>query len=177
MIIPGSVISVITFPGVIVHELAHQLFCRLSKVAVIDVCYFRFGNPAGYVRHEIPKSSAQHVLISVGPFIVNTIIGCLITLPASIQIFMFKDYTNFLYLFLAWLGVSIVMHSFPSIGDAKAIWEIVKKKETNIFAKIIGTPLALLILLCSLGSIMWLDLLFGIGVALFIPKLLISILA
>lgn len=41
MIIPGFLISIATFPGVIVHEAAHQLFCRLTKVAVLDVCYFR----------------------------------------------------------------------------------------------------------------------------------------
>jgi len=177
MVIPGFVISAITFPGVIVHELAHQLFCRLTKVAVIDVCYFRFGNPAGYVRHEIPKRASQTILISIGPFIVNTIIGGLIALPASIQILKFKDFSNFLYLLLAWLGISIVMHSFPSIGDAKSIWEIVTRKETNILAKIIGIPVALIIFLCSLGSVMWLDLLFGIGVAMFIPNLLIKLLA
>lgn len=26
--IPGQLIALVTFPGVIVHELAHQLFCR-----------------------------------------------------------------------------------------------------------------------------------------------------
>lgn len=44
--IPGQLIAALTFPGVIVHEMAHQLFCRLFRVAVLDVCYFRFG-PAG----------------------------------------------------------------------------------------------------------------------------------
>lgn len=54
MIIPGFLISILTFPGVIVHEIAHQLFCRICGVAVLDVCYFKAGNPAGYVVHEIP---------------------------------------------------------------------------------------------------------------------------
>ena len=63
MIIPGFVISIATFPGVIVHEFAHQLFCRLAKVAIFEVCYFRIGNPSGYVTHEIPKKTYQNVLI------------------------------------------------------------------------------------------------------------------
>lgn len=50
--IPGIVISVLTFPGVIVHEAANLLFCRFAGLAVFDVRYFRFGNPAGYVLHE-----------------------------------------------------------------------------------------------------------------------------
>lgn len=51
--IPGELISILTFPGIIVHEFAHMLFCRIRKVAVFDACYFRVGNPAGFViKHE-----------------------------------------------------------------------------------------------------------------------------
>ena len=52
MIIPGWIISILTFPGVIVHEAAHMLFCRMRGVAVLEACFFRFGNPAGYVVHD-----------------------------------------------------------------------------------------------------------------------------
>jgi len=50
--IPGPVIAFLTFPGVIVHEAAHLFFCKLFKLQVYDVCFLRFGNPAGYVIHE-----------------------------------------------------------------------------------------------------------------------------
>ena len=40
-VIPGFIISLVTFPGVIVHELAHQIFCMLMKVPVYDVKYFQ----------------------------------------------------------------------------------------------------------------------------------------
>ena len=124
MFIPGFLISIITFPGVIVHEAAHQLFCRLARVAVLDVCYFRLGNPAGYVTHEIPRKPYQHILIGIGPFILNTLLGALISLPAAIPILKFKmDFSasTFLEFILIWLGVSIAMHSFPSTTDAKIV--------------------------------------------------------
>jgi hypothetical protein len=38
--IPGPLIALATFPGVIVHELAHQLFCRWFRIPVLNVCYF-----------------------------------------------------------------------------------------------------------------------------------------
>lgn len=177
MFIPGFLISIATFPGVIVHEFAHQLFCRFCDVAVIDVCYFRFGNPAGYVQHEIPKKASHNIWIGVGPFLVNSIVGSLIAMPAAIQIIQFKDSSNILYLLLTWLGVSIAMHSFPSLGDAKSIWKSVWAKETGILIKIIGTPVVGIIMICALGSFFWLDLLYGIGVAVFIPNILISLLA
>jgi hypothetical protein len=175
--IPGFLISIVTFPGVIVHELAHQLFCRLCHVAVIEVCYFQPKNPAGYVRHEIPQKASQQILIGIGPFIVNTILGSLIAMPAAIQIIQFVDYSSPFYLFLAWLGISIIMHSFPSITDAKGIWSSVMKKDTNVLLKIIGVPLTGILFVCSLGSVAWLDLIFGFAAAMVIPNVIVHFLA
>lgn len=176
MIIPGFIISILTFPGVIVHELAHQLFCRLSRVAVLDVCYFRFQNPNGYVVHEIPKKASQNLLIGIGPFIFNSIVGALIAAPSAIPVIRFES-ADFLDFVLIWLGVSIAMHSFPSTGDAKSIWSSVKHEETPFWVKIIATPIVGIIYLCAFGSIIWLDLLYGVGVAMLIPNLIIWALA
>lgn len=175
-IIPGFLISIVTFPGVIVHELAHQLFCKISRIAIFDICYFRFGNPSGYVVHEEPKNAKQQILIGVGPFIVNTVIGALISLPAAIPVIKFKS-GNILEYILIWLGVSIAMHSFPSVQDAKSIWASIRKKETPMLVKIVGTPIVGIILICSIGSVAWLDFIYGIAIAMLIPSLLIKIIA
>ena len=140
MLVPGQLISILTFPGVIVHEFAHQLFCRITRVAIFDVCYFRSGNPAGYVLHESPKKKSQQILIGIGPFLVNTLLGALIALPGAIQVIKFSSASIADYFFV-WLGVSIAMHSFPSTGDAKNIWEIVKDASTPIWIKIIAAPI------------------------------------
>lgn len=176
MIIPGFLISLVTFPGVIVHELAHQLFCRWFKVPVFKVVYFQLANPVGYVLHEIPVKKWHSIIISTGPFFVNTIIGGLIALPAALPIFKFDSGGPLDYL-LIYLGVSIAMHAFPSTGDADAIWQHIKDKSTSIWVKIFGYPIIGLIYLGSLGSFFWLDLLYGIGVAIGLPNLLIAILA
>ena len=78
----GQVITLLTFPGVIMHELAHMLFCLWTGTRVTKVRLFRFGNPAGYVIHEHPSSAWKTILIGVGPFFVNTIVGFLIALSA-----------------------------------------------------------------------------------------------
>src|SRR6478752_1138976 len=106
MIIPGFLITLLTFPGVIVHELAHQLFCRLYKVPVFEVVYIRMGNPAGYVLHEKPASKWHSIMISIGPFFVNTILGALIALPAALPVYSFENANIFHYV-LIYLGVSI----------------------------------------------------------------------
>jgi Putative zincin peptidase len=174
--IPGVLMSILTFPGVIVHELAHQLFCRWFNVPVFKVVYFKTGNPAGYVLHETVSNKWHAMLISIGPFFVNTIIGAFIAFPASIPVFQFDNATPADYL-LIYLGVSIAMHAFPSVGDGKAIWQTIKESETPLLVKIIGYPIIGLIYLGSLGSFFWLDLAYGIAIAVGLPKLVVGSMA
>ena len=169
--IPGIVITIVTFPGVIVHELAHQLFCRWFKVPVFKVVYFQAANPAGYVVHETPVHKWQTILISIGPFIVNTVIGALVALPASLPVFKFDSAGPLDYL-LIYLGVSIAMHSFPSRGDANSIWDMVSEKATPWWVKLLGYPVVGLIYLGSIGSMFWLDLIYGVGVVMAFPTLI-----
>jgi len=176
MLIPGIAISIATCPGVVVHELAHQLFCRLFKVPVFQVVYFQVGNPAGFVLHETPQYKWQLILISVGPFIVNTLLGALIALPAALPVFTLNN-ANFLHYVLIYLGVSIAMHAFPSTGDATVIWREIRKDDTKLLTKLVGYPVAGLIYLGSLGSMIWLDLVYGLAVAIGIPNLIIHWLA
>ena len=174
--IPGVVVSIVTFPGVVVHEIAHQFFCRLSRVAVLEVCYFRFGNPSGYVVHEHPPKTSQHILIGIGPFLLNSIVGGLIALPAAIPALQFDAGTPIDY-FLIWLGVTSAMHSFPSTGDAKALWQAVWGKKTQWLTRLLVSPLVVIIYLGAIGSVLWLDLAYGAGVAMLFPKVLVSALA
>lgn len=174
--IPGILIAIVTFPGVIVHELAHQLFCKLANVAILEVCYFRVGNPAGYVVHEVPSKRSQQILIGLGPFFVNTILGAMISLPAAIPVIKFGTGSPIDYI-LVWFGVSIAMHSFPSIQDASGIWASVKGNDTPLALKILVTPIVGLIYLCTAGSVLWLDFFYGLGVAMLIPNIIIHLLA
>jgi|SRR5215469_8702941 len=170
--IPGPLIALATFPGVIVHELAHQLFCRWFRIPVLNVCYFRVGNPAGFVIHEPVTKSYQSVLISVGPFLVNTIIGALVSFPAAIPVIRFGA-GDFLDYFLIWLGVSIAMHAIPSTGDAKSMWQSVK--DVSPITRLLVMPIVGVIYLATIGRFFWLDLFYGIGVAVGLPTLAVAV--
>ncbi len=174
MIIPGFLISAITFPGVIIHELAHQLFCYLCGLKVYEVKYFQFKNPSGYVLHESSDQPGKVFLTSMGPFFVNTVIGLLIILPASIEVVAFREYSNVLNLVLAWLGFSVLMHSFPSTGDAKVMVDhILRNKEVGLLPKILAAPFIGLVYVGAIGSIFWLDAIYAAAVALLLPNLII----
>lgn len=172
--VPGILISIITFPGIIVHELAHHLFCRWCRVAVFKVVYFQFANPVGYVFHEQPMYKYQSILISTGPFLINTILGIVIALPASLQWQKF-DHSNPLDIILVYLGVSIAMHAFPSTGDAQNMWQsVMKDPKTNPLLKAIVAPIVGLIYIGAAGSMIWLDFIYGLAVTLWLPSWLIE---
>jgi hypothetical protein len=168
--IPGQFIALVTFPGVIVHEAAHQLFCRFFRVAVYDVCYFRVGNPAGYVVHEQSAVPSHQIWIALGPFLLNTLLGALIAAPAAIPVMRF-DAGGSLDCLLIWLGVSIAMHAFPSTADGETIMDTLETRETSRLTKLIGVPAIAAICLATLGSYVWLDLLYGLAVAMLLPEL------
>lgn len=173
MFIPGIIISFLTFPGIIVHELAHQLFCRLFKVPVFEVCYFRTENPMGYVLHEQAEKDYQTILISTGPFIVNSVLAFVIAFPAALQ-FKF-DAANFFDYVLLYLGISIGAHAFPSTGDAESLWQTVKNSKP--ITKFLVAPIVGFIYLGAIGSFFWLDILYGVAISIGLPYVLIKLVA
>ncbi len=154
MLIPGILISIATFPGVIVHEFAHKFFCEKTGLRVLEVCYFRFKNPCGYVIHELPKTFFQSFLVSVGPLFLNTVVAMLVFALAKIT------GQNSI---LLWLGGSIGMHSFPSSGDAKVLWKESNRHVKDNFWAVLGYPFAILIWIASILSIIWFDLFYAMG--------------
>ena len=177
MFVPGIVISAVTFPGVVVHEFAHQLFCRMFGVAIFEVKYFQMGNPAGYVIHEPVRNPVHQLLIGIGPFIVNTLLAAIIAFPAAIPVFKFGTGDPLDYLLL-YLALSIGMHAFPSTGDAKTMWQSLwHGDDTPKWLKVLTVPVVGIIYLGAIGSFFWLDLFYGMAVSFGLPALLIKMMA
>lgn len=178
--IPGFIISWVTFPGVIVHELAHALFCRMYGVAIYEVKYFHFsttfGEPAGWVLHEPIDRPFANMMIGIGPFFVNTILGALIAAPAAIPVLWFNS-NNLLDLLLMWLGISVAMHAFPSTGDARSIWHGMKSPNAPLLAKVVCAPIVGIIYIGAFASVIWADLLYGLFVAGLLPSIVVRSLA
>lgn len=156
MLIPGQIISIITFPGVIVHEAGHRFYCDRSGVKVLKVCYFRLGNPSGYVVHEEPGKFEQVFAICLGPFLTSSVlaVGSFLLAKSFLTDSVLRG-------FFTWLGMSIGMHSFPSSGDAKVLWRETNKFVRKNFLAILGYPFALIIWLANLAKFFWIDLLYA----------------
>ncbi len=177
MIIPGFLIAICTFPGVIVHEAAHLFFCKIRGVGVMEVCFFQLKNPSGYVIHEKTEDFTSTFLISVGPFLINSLLTLVFCFPASIPINAFHQSDPISY-FLMWVGLSIGMNAFPSNADARNIWDHAKSaaRERNLLA-IASFPLVVVIFVANLLRIVWADLLYGVALGVWLPQSLLHLLS
>jgi len=175
--IPGEFIALLTFPGVIVHEAGHFIFCRIFKLAIFDVCFFRFGNPAGYVVHEPAADFNKSFFVSMGPFFSNTLLCILFCSAAFLPVWEF-EIADPLAWFFYWLGISIGMHAFPSIPDMKILWNLAPAaaKQGNVLA-ILSFPLVGMVYLLNLLRVVWADLIYGIAVGVFVPIAIFKALA
>ncbi|MCL5775113.1 MAG: metalloprotease family protein [Patescibacteria group bacterium] len=152
--IPGWLISILTFPGVIIHEWAHKKYCDWTGVRVHQVVYFRVGNPAGFVLHEQPKLYSQVFWISTGPLIINSFLAIVISFLATQA-----QPESILYYVLYWIAISAGMHAFPSDQDTKYVLEASKYalKNGGSFFHYLAYPFFGLIWLANKLRIIWFD--------------------
>ncbi|SRR3989339_1267882 len=109
--------NLLTMPGVVVHELAHTIFCLFAGVKVYKIKLFGFGQTAGYVMHEEPTKFYQSFLISIGPLLVNSFLALLCFSQFR------APWVTWLPWVLGWLGLAIGLHAIPSAQDAKSLFQ------------------------------------------------------
>ena len=150
-------VSLLTFPGVIVHEFSHKFFCDWAGVKVFKVCYFRLGNPSGFVIHESARKFSQSFFITVGPFIIGTVFSVLLFM-------LFKQNAGSIRGFVfVWLGLAIATNCFPSSGDAKALWDETMVHIWRNPLALVGFPVALIIWMISKLNIFYFNYIFALA--------------
>jgi len=177
LFVPGPIVALLTFPGVILHEAAHLFFCKLFGLQVYDVRFLRLGNPAGYVIHEKTENFAALFFVSIGPFVVNTAVCIIFCTSAWLSLKGLRVGGPVAYLFY-WLGLSSGMHAIPSTADLSNLWEMApaKARQGNLLA-ILSLPLVAVLYIVNLGRVVWADLGYGIAVGVLGPIALQKLLA
>lgn len=121
IIIPGQLISLLTFPGVVLHEISHRFFCDLFDIPVYEICYLRlFSRKAGHVIHAGTTSLFAGILISLAPLIINSLVSMFLLIPLGYTIYLKTHFflpNSLGHIFLLWLGFSIGIHAIPSDQD------------------------------------------------------------
>ena len=121
--------SIVFFPGMILHELAHYFACVLLNVRVHKVKLFDF--ESAFVVHD--KAVAwKAVIITLAPFFLNNFLGLEI-IKIAIQLFN----NSFIFsIILFWLSVSLFYFCFSSLQDAKnAFNSSIEFYDDHIFKK------------------------------------------
>lgn len=135
--------AILTAPGIIVHELAHALFCVLSGVKIYKINLFRFQKVAGYVIHEEPKTFMSSWLISFGPLIVNSYL-------AMFFFAQIRPIYNLWDLLFLYLGIAIALQAIPSTGDAESLLQMANRNFWKNPLIILLYPLVLVLYLLNL---------------------------
>jgi hypothetical protein len=166
----GFLIAILTFPGVFVHETAHRFFCDLAGVPVYKVCYFRAGNPSGYVIHGQTDRLAANLLISIGPLIINTILCAVICFTPIVAYDLGVADTPIVFLILLWLGISIGIHVSDRSGRPEFL-AVVRDSGRRGPLYGVAKGFEYLVRPANLLRVVWFDLIYAIGVAVALPAL------
>ena len=126
--------SLLTAPGVMVHELGHLFFCLLAGVKIHKIKLFQFGQTAGFVVHDEPHKFYQAIAISFGPLIINSLVTLFLFAKLTPP---YLDWHKALFL---WLGIAIGFHAIPSTGDAQSLFQTSTDRWWTNPLKIIGLP-------------------------------------
>lgn len=158
IIIPGEIITLATFPGVIIHESAHRFFCDLFRVPVYEVCYYTpLSTTSGYVIHHPTESLKANFFIALGPLFINSIICIVFTVPLMVMskctagIYL----GSYLEVFLFWIGVSSGIYALPSHIDIDYLMERFKKDLPERFVFIFPIIFLYILKLANYVSIFW----------------------
>lgn len=130
-----------TAPGIVLHELAHSLACRLLGVAVLDVAYFRLTGRPGYVEHEQPPTWARTVAVSLAPLIVNVLVAT-VALQYAVSIHEGSGAVGVgVGVGLVWISLAALVHSVPSLQDVRLVWSATLARWTRYPLVVVVAPI------------------------------------
>ena len=167
MWIPGEAVAAFTFPGVVIHEVAHRLACDLLDVPVVKVIYFDLNSDAAGSVYHVPTSVRKNLLISIAPLFVNTLLCILFTFPLASKLYIGYKELTLLDILTGWIGFGIGYNAFPSNQDMKNVYDIAHQNDSymkdNLYA------LYIFFRILNWLRKMHLSTIYAIGIAFLIP--------
>lgn len=135
------VMTILTYPGVLLRMLLVQLLCRIFRCKVSEIRYFSLNAPCCEVRREKCSAPKSFWLCFI-PFLICFAAGLPLLTASSLQLFHLGK-TTFLNFLLFWFGFSLVSACMPEYKDAQAMWQgIYKNEKASLAAKILLAPIS-----------------------------------
>lgn len=169
MIIPGIVITLVTFPGFVMQTLASRFCCDLLGVPVYEAHYF-----TGTIIHEKIDSPVRAALVAFASFFVNTVLCAVLLFPVvfSFALDSFTYEQAGIQLLLGWVGISIGMHALPARATINHYLESLPEDTRRgwIYSILLGT--SAVFILIDLLKHLWFDLAYAVIVGIATPFLI-----
>lgn len=153
MLFSQQKMDMLTFPGVILHELVHAIMCKVFGIQIQEICYLRYGKPSGYIVHSACNSFISQFCITVGPLLINTVLGGYLGYK---YMYLHPDAPTFDRVFFLWLAVSFLVHSFPSVQDVKNFHKVLKKESELI--QLLNMPILICLYVIGHSAYFWVEL-------------------
>jgi hypothetical protein len=164
--IPGPIIAVATFPGIVMAVAARKFMCDLIGIAVYETVYSK-----GIIIHEVIIRPAKALLVALAPLIISTFLCAILLFPFSFSILLGSDPGGLTEIVLAWIGISIGVHALPAYATVK--WYLDKLPEQSrrgLTYHFLWVMAAIMAIVGVLKRI-WFDFFYAIGVGLIGPLL------
>lgn len=129
-----------TAPGIVLHELAHALACRLLGVRVLNVAYFRLSGRPGYVEHEAPPTWTRTAIVALAPLVANALVaGAALQYALAFHGGEGRGAVT-AGLGLVWLSVAALVHAIPSLQDVRQVWAATLARWTRYPLVVVVAP-------------------------------------
>lgn len=174
IIIPGEVIAVLTFPGVVMHEISHRLMCDFFKIPVYEISYFNKGSRrAGYVIHERTSSLTKSLLIGIAPLFINSILCMILTFPFNLPVWITGQSIPTLFnIVLWWTGISMGANAFPSDQDVANVFALAQEGSRSVGSLKAISAICFIVRFLNHLSQAWLDFIYAFLISLILPYLI-----
>lgn len=130
-----------TAPGIVLHEFAHWLACRLLGVVVLDVAFFRLTGRPGYVEHGKPPTWWRTVAVALAPLLVNVIVAATALQYAVAIHGGVGPWPVAVGVGLVWVAASALVHAIPSLQDVRQVWTATLSHWTRYPLVVVIAPL------------------------------------
>lgn len=169
MIVLATLLTILTFPGVVVRVAVQLALCRSFKLAIFEVRFLQLKPPFGYVHYERSERFVEEACVTLVPFLLNSALCLLFCAAAYLPLWELKVFDPLAYVFY-WLGLSLGMHALPLRGDLRHFWRVTvaAAKRGNPLA-IVTLPLLAAIRLIDLGRVLLADMAYGVALGLLLP--------
>jgi hypothetical protein len=172
MITAAGIISLATFPGVVVQQALRLFFCKRRRLAVVDMCFLRVDSPAGYITHEAAADFPPAFSVCMGPLVVASLLCLIACVPAYWPIRVLHIHHPLSYFFL-WLGISIGTHAFPTKDEAEDLFRHIGEELVGLNLRVVLTlPLLPLVKVATRTSPVVVGLVYALVLGWGLPELI-----